>query len=240
MRALTVAIAAICHLWPTARVDAQEVSESRIREAVDRALEPIQLGLEVFNGSKPHAPKDPANANRLSDCLTYYQCSGAPLKNAAAKGHLEIVKLLLSAGADPNLQEEGIAPHGHALYAAAANRHFEIAQLLLEHGAYPNPEVESSADALSRAISNDDRPMIVAALRTLEAEAGGVAAVIAAVRDGLGDTFIAAAELIRGAEGRVIGMKTFGASAPLKELQRKFGFEPERVVSAAMELLGRP
>ena len=42
-----------------------------------------------------------------------------------------------------------------------------------------------------------------------------------------------------GPTGRVIGMKTFGASAPLKELQRKFGFEPEHVVSVAMELLGR-
>jgi transketolase len=42
-----------------------------------------------------------------------------------------------------------------------------------------------------------------------------------------------------GADGRVIGMKTFGASAPLKELQRKFGFEPEAVVMMAMELLGR-
>jgi transketolase len=42
-----------------------------------------------------------------------------------------------------------------------------------------------------------------------------------------------------GAAGRVIGMETFGASAPLKELQRKFGFEPERVVAAAKELLGR-
>ena len=42
-----------------------------------------------------------------------------------------------------------------------------------------------------------------------------------------------------GAGGRVIGMKTFGASAPLKELQRKFGFEPEKVVALAMELLGR-
>ena len=42
-----------------------------------------------------------------------------------------------------------------------------------------------------------------------------------------------------GPEGRVIGMKTFGASAPLKELDRKFGFEPERVVTVAMELLGR-
>ena len=43
-----------------------------------------------------------------------------------------------------------------------------------------------------------------------------------------------------GAAGRVIGMKTFGASAPLKELQRHFGFEPERVVTAAKELLGCP
>ena len=42
-----------------------------------------------------------------------------------------------------------------------------------------------------------------------------------------------------GASGKVIGMKTFGASAPLKELQRKFGFEPERVVAVAKELLGR-
>jgi transketolase len=42
-----------------------------------------------------------------------------------------------------------------------------------------------------------------------------------------------------GNTGRVIGMKTFGASAPLKELQRKYGFEPENVVAAAKELLGR-
>ena len=41
-----------------------------------------------------------------------------------------------------------------------------------------------------------------------------------------------------GSTGRVIGMKTFGASAPLKELQRKFGFEPEQVVAVAKELLG--
>jgi transketolase len=42
-----------------------------------------------------------------------------------------------------------------------------------------------------------------------------------------------------GATGRVIGMSTFGASAPLKELQRKFGFEPKRVAAVAKELLGR-
>jgi transketolase len=42
-----------------------------------------------------------------------------------------------------------------------------------------------------------------------------------------------------GLSGRIIGMETFGASAPLKELQRKFGFEPDRVVLLAKELLGR-
>jgi transketolase len=42
-----------------------------------------------------------------------------------------------------------------------------------------------------------------------------------------------------GPSGRVIGMHTFGASAPLKELQKKFGFEPDRVAAVAKELLGR-
>jgi len=46
-------------------------------------------------------------------------------------------------------------------------------------------------------------------------------------------------ERYSGASGRIIGMETFGASAPLKALQKKFGFEPERVVSFAKEMLGR-
>jgi transketolase len=37
----------------------------------------------------------------------------------------------------------------------------------------------------------------------------------------------------------VIGMNTFGASAPLKELQKKFGFEPGHVVEAVKRPLGR-
>jgi transketolase len=40
-----------------------------------------------------------------------------------------------------------------------------------------------------------------------------------------------------GNSGRVIGMNTFGASAPLKALQKKFGFEPNEVVMAAKEQL---
>ena len=40
-----------------------------------------------------------------------------------------------------------------------------------------------------------------------------------------------------GTTGEVIGMKTFGASAPLKELQKKFGFEPGQIVTAAKRQL---
>jgi transketolase len=36
-----------------------------------------------------------------------------------------------------------------------------------------------------------------------------------------------------GLTGAVVGMRTFGASAPLKELQTKFGFTPDAVVAAA-------
>ena len=42
-----------------------------------------------------------------------------------------------------------------------------------------------------------------------------------------------------GTKGEVVGMHTFGASAPLKELQKKFGFEPDRVVAIAKAMLRR-
>jgi transketolase len=40
-----------------------------------------------------------------------------------------------------------------------------------------------------------------------------------------------------GLTGATIGMKTFGASAPLKELQKLFGFTVEAVVEAARQQL---
>ena len=46
-------------------------------------------------------------------------------------------------------------------------------------------------------------------------------------------------ERYTGLDGRIIGMKTFGASAPLKELRKKFGFEPGRIVEEARKLLQR-
>ncbi|MCI0391098.1 MAG: ankyrin repeat domain-containing protein [Acidobacteria bacterium] len=142
--------------WPT--TPAQVLAHLRTRGAYCDICTACHIG--DLERVRELLDQDPSLGNRVSEYVTYYLGSGAPLKNAAACGHIEIVKLLLERGADPNLPEEGIAPHGHALYSAVANGHYEIAKLLLEHGAYPNPEVESSADALSRAMSNSDQRMI--------------------------------------------------------------------------------
>jgi transketolase len=42
-----------------------------------------------------------------------------------------------------------------------------------------------------------------------------------------------------GPTGEMIGMHTFGASAPLKDVETKFGFTPERVIAAARAQLAR-
>jgi ankyrin repeat protein len=95
--------------------------------------------------------QDPSLVNRMGE-----DRSGSALVHAAGRGHLEVVRLLLERGADPNLPEQGNAPHGRALYSAVYGRHFEVARILLEHGANPDQEVESSADAPSIAIMNSD------------------------------------------------------------------------------------
>ena len=46
-------------------------------------------------------------------------------------------------------------------------------------------------------------------------------------------------ERYTGRKGKVLGMRRFGASAPLKDLLRKFGFSADNVVAAAREVLGK-
>jgi ankyrin repeat protein len=91
---------------------------------------------------------DPSLVNHVP---TYSYYTGLPLRNAAAGVHLEVVKLLLERGADPNQPEPGIAPQGGALHSAIGGRHLEVAKLLLEHGANANADVESSGNCFSMA-----------------------------------------------------------------------------------------
>lgn len=67
-----------------------------------------------------------------------------PLSAAAERNHVGIVKRLLNAGADPNLDEGPNCPKGYALWAAAHRGFFEVAKMLLDAGADPNADVESS------------------------------------------------------------------------------------------------
>jgi transketolase len=46
-------------------------------------------------------------------------------------------------------------------------------------------------------------------------------------------------ERYTGLKGKIIGMRTFGASAPMKDLLKHFGFDVDTVVAAAKQLLGK-
>ena len=46
-------------------------------------------------------------------------------------------------------------------------------------------------------------------------------------------------ERYTGTKGKILGMRRFGASAPLKDLLKKFGFSADNVIAAAREVLGK-
>ncbi|MBT5536468.1 sigma-70 family RNA polymerase sigma factor [Candidatus Poribacteria bacterium] len=85
---------------------------------------------------------DPDAANRLNSTRA------SELGYAAGSGHLNIVNLLLSHGADPN-QPEDLATHGRSLFEASAGNHLDVARALLDAGADPNVGMDSSGSCLS-------------------------------------------------------------------------------------------
>jgi arabinose-5-phosphate isomerase len=63
---------------------------------------------------------------------------------------------------------------------------------------------KSTAFSIAPSASEQAQSLIDSALRTLEAEASGIAALAGAIRDGLGPSFIATVERIRAAPGRLV------------------------------------
>ena len=87
-----------------------------------------------------------------------------PISIAADRGHLEVVRLLLERGADPDTpydKYEGypVAERGAPLHAAALNDDLEMATLLLENGASAHTVMDASGNALNWAIANGNDAM---------------------------------------------------------------------------------
>lgn len=92
---------------------------------------------------------------------------GAPLLSAAAGGHGDIVKLLLTAGSDPNhATEDGRTP----LLFAAAGGHADVVKSLLTAGSDPNRETNDGRTSLFVAVQKN-HPQTVALLLANGAEA---------------------------------------------------------------------
>src|SRR5262245_15665916 len=79
-----------------------------------------------LNRVREFLDRDPSLVNSVGEDRL-----GSPLVLAAGRGHLEIVQLLLDRGADPNLPEEGNAPHGRALYSAVYGKQLDVARTFL-------------------------------------------------------------------------------------------------------------
>lgn len=82
----------------------------------------------------------------------------SPLVRASRGGHLEIVRALLKAGADPNR----ISAYGNssALTDAIKQNHVEVVHELVEAGANINAYVEDAGNALQYAIPTDNMDLI--------------------------------------------------------------------------------
>src|SRR6267142_2369742 len=89
--------------------------------------------------------------------------------------------------------------------AAAGSYGFHAVRAFPIIGRKPHLSAMPKSKPLSETQTSDHgRASIASAVRTLEAEAGGITALSAAIHDGLGRAFVAAVDLIHGARGRVI------------------------------------
>ena len=97
-----------------------EAPSDRLHQAAS-AGDVASVRRELGNGADPNQK----NPDRLT-----------PLHVAARRSHLEIARLLLQKGADPNRRQDGTALT--PLHLAVEHQHEEVIRLLLEEGANPN------------------------------------------------------------------------------------------------------
>ena len=91
------------------------------------------------------------------DITSTLKSGGTMLSWAAAEGHLKVVELLVSHGADVNVQGE---LYGNALQAASAKGHEKVVEMLVSHGADVNAQGGLYNNAL-QAASSEGRKKVV-------------------------------------------------------------------------------
>ena len=89
----------------------------------------------------------------------------SPLYLAATRGHIDMVRLLLEHGANPNLPEH-CADSGMALFEASSRNDIEMMKLLIAHNANADAYVDSCGNCLSIAQQGGSREAEAVALLT--------------------------------------------------------------------------
>ena len=109
------------------------------------------LGLAAFFG-KNEAVKYLIKAGAEVNSPSKNTLGVTPLQSAVAGGHLEITRLLLEAGASPNVRDRsGYTP----LHAAAQNGHIEIVRSLIFGGANVEVVSEKNEKPLDMALKSE-------------------------------------------------------------------------------------
>ncbi len=80
-----------------------------------------------------------------------------PLIVAAQKGHHDIIRLLLDAGANPNLTDN---KNQTALYIATVNQHEQVVEILLKGGASPNIHTADGSAPLLEAVYKQNKQLV--------------------------------------------------------------------------------